>query len=303
MIGAPLPYVAAPVEDRAAAAEVAVAAAERWGLKIDLAAPLSAGMSIVYAGPSAVVRVARTTAPAAASHALAAALHDAEVPAPQALDGCAEDIDGFAATAWQRIRETRRPIDWEATGEAIRRVHDLPPAQLPAEYPLSRPQDFPWWSIDEMLAQVAGEIDASALDGLQTTIDASAQALAVLDTEQVVCHGDVHHNNVMMSGGGPVLIDWDLMCWSNPMWDHAFLLDYTRRWGGPAHAYDAFAAGYGRSYRGDADAEMVAELRNVVATLLRLRAGTHDPNAAAEAQQRLRYWRGDPSAPTWVAGS
>ena len=45
----------------------------------------------------------------------------------------------------------------------------------------------------------------------------------------------------------------------------------------------------------------IAELRLVAATLMRLRAGRHDPAAMPEAQRRLAYWRGDPDAPTWRA--
>jgi hypothetical protein len=33
--------------------------------------------------------------------------------------------------------------------------------------------------------------------------------------------------------------------------------------------------------------------------LMRVRAGATDALAAAEAERRLRWWRGDPSAPTW----
>ena len=65
--------------------------------------------------------------------------------------------------------------------------------------------------------------------------------------------------------------------------------------------YDAFARGYGRSMRGDPVTESLADLRLVAATLMRVRAGRTDPVAAAEAERRLRYWRGDPDAPVWTA--
>jgi hypothetical protein len=42
-------------------------------------------------------------------------------------------------------------------------------------------------------------------------------------------------------------------------------------------------------------------LRNVAATLMRVRAGRHDPAVRQEAERRLRYWRGDPDAPQWRA--
>ena len=77
--------------------------------------------------------------------------------------------------------------------------------------------------------------------------------------------------------------------------------DLTERWGGAPGLYEAFAAGYGRSMRGDDVAESVAALRLVAATLMRLRAGRHDEAARAEAERRLRWWRGDADAPPWQA--
>ncbi|MFP5488829.1 MAG: hypothetical protein ACLGHQ_11050, partial [Acidimicrobiia bacterium] len=59
-------------------------------------------------------------------------------------------------------------------------------------------------------------------------------------------------------------------------------------------------AGYGRSLVDDDLTRALAELRNVAATLLRVRAGRTDPAAAAEAERRLAYWRGDSDAP-WHA--
>jgi hypothetical protein len=53
--------------------------------------------------------------------------------------------------------------------------------------------------------------------------------------------------------------------------------------------------------RGDGQAEAIAELRLVAATLMRVLAGRRDPAARAEAERRLRYWRGEPDAPQWTA--
>ena len=110
----------------------------------------------------------------------------------------------------------------------------------------------------------------------------------------VVCHGDVHPGNVVMTTDGPVLIDWDLMSRAPAGWDHAPLMTWTERWGGAPGVYEAFADGYGRSLRGDPVAEGYAELRLLAATLMRLRAGRSDPAARIEADRRLAYWRGDP---------
>ena len=118
---------------------------------------------------------------------------------------------------------------------------------------------------------------------------------------RVVCHGDVHPGNVVMTDDGPVLLDWDLLCAGPPGWDHAMLLRLPI-WGWPARVVRR------RSRPGTAGRwptirrpSPIAELRLVAATLMRVRAGFADPLAAEEASRRLRFWRGDPDAPPWRA--
>ena len=79
------------------------------------------------------------------------------------------------------------------------------------------------------------------------------------------------------------------------------MMTWAEHWGGPPGEYDSFAAGYGRSLRGDEPAEAFAELRLVAATLMRVQAGMGNDAAMPEAQRRLRYWRGEHEAPMWRA--
>ena len=104
-----------------------------------------------------------------------------------------------------------------------------------------------------------------------------------------------------MTDDGPVVLDWDLMCTAPRGWDHAMLLTLAERWGGDSGVYPAFAAGYGESLADDVITRRFAELRNVAATLMRVRAGRTDPVARHEADRRLRYWRGEIDAPLWTA--
>jgi hypothetical protein len=46
---------------------------------------------------------------------------------------------------------------------------------------------------------------------------------------------------------------------------------------------------------------VIAELRLVAATLMRVRAARSNPSAKEEAELRLRFWRGDIDAPQWHA--
>ena len=79
------------------------------------------------------------------------------------------------------------------------------------------------------------------------------------------------------------------------------LLTWASIWGGDPMAYARFSEGYGQSLADDPLAVSLSIMRNVTATLMRLKAGRTDPAAADEAQRRLQYWRGDPAAPSWSA--
>jgi Ser/Thr protein kinase RdoA (MazF antagonist) len=291
-----LPFVArGPGEpgDVAAAARVAAA---RWGLP----APelLRVGMNGLFTAGDVVLRVARPSAPATAAVELAEVLAAAGVAVPPPAFGDAVAVGEQSVTAWRRLQPVEGAVDWREVGAMVARVHALEGDDLPAAYPLPPCESFPWWRFAELLAEVTPAIDPAARVGIEAAIARHGDWPERI-TSRVVCHGDVHPDNVVMTASGPVLLDWDLLCRGPAAWDHSMLLRITR-WGWPARWYDEFAAGYGRSFAGDALAESIAELRLVAATLMRLRAGRTDPAAMAEAQRRLAYWRDGAGAPRWV---
>jgi len=206
---------------------------------------------------------------------------------------------GLAVHAMVRERASGS-IDWAEVGSMVAQLHRLDPAEVAGCYPTPWCSSFPWWDFDVLLSDVASDLDPPALSGIERALARHRGWRDGVD-EVVLCHGDVHPGNVIPTEAGPVLIDWDLMCLGPASWDHAPLMTWTDRWGGEAGVYEAFADGYGRSLRGDQVAEALAELRLVAATLMRVRAGRTDPGAAEEAEQRLRWWRGDRDAPMWRA--
>jgi aminoglycoside phosphotransferase (APT) family kinase protein len=294
------PYVDRPVTDRDRAASVAADAAASWGLPEPRF--LRLGMNALFACGDVVLRVGSSTAPAAAAHALVSWLLDHDIPTVRPVEGLARDADGFAVTGWAAVREARRAVDWSEIGAIVRRVHALPLDEVPGDYPVPDPTTFPWWQFDALLADVGDDIDPAALAGLRAAVARHGGWRERVRRNTVLCHGDVHPGNVMMSGAGPLLVDWDLLCAASPAWDMA-VLTVGERWGRDPAEYDRFRAGYGPSADGDLDdlAHELGELRNVAATLMRVRAGRTDPAAAAEAAERLRFWRGDPDAPLWQA--
>lgn len=296
------PYVDRPVADVERALEAARRALAAWGAAREPEL-IRVGMNALFGvrGEPVVVRVGYATAPAAAAHALVGELVAAGVPTPPPIDGWATDIDGLAVTAWQRVRETRQAILWERVGAAVAALHRLPADVVPAEYPVPSPTAFPWWDFAALLADVGPDLDDVSRRGIEAAVERNAWWVHAVGEGAVVCHGDVHPGNVLVSAGGPLLTDWDLLCRAGPAWDHAALATWAERWGGDPEMYPRFAEGYGRSFADDPLTVALGELRNVAATLMRVRAGRRDAAAANEAERRLRYWRGDPDAPPWVA--
>ena len=296
---AELPFIAEPTGDLAVVSAAAAQGAQRLGLAEPHLLRISMN-GIFTAGDDVVLRVGRATADPRAVVELTEMLSSAGVRVPRCV---AEPItvDGFAVVPIERIHPTGQP-DWERVGAMVAAVHRLDPALVASIYPVPWCASFPWWQVGTMLCQVGADIDRYATRGLLAAIDEHLPRLAAaVDGPTVVAHGDVHTGNVLNDAAGPVLIDWDLLCRAPAAWDHAPLLRHAWPWGGDAGIYPAFAAGYGRNLAGDPLAESIAELRLVAATLMRCAAARTDPTAAAEAQQRLAYWRGDRAAPAWRA--
>lgn len=262
---------------------------------------LRIGMNALYECGDVVLRVGRPSAAGSEAIALAWRMLELGVPVPApAVDEVVEG-GGLVATCWRRVVTVPDPVDWQAVGRLVRRVHALASDELPAGYPVPSPVTFPWWDFDAIRDDVADDLDQLALAGLDAAIERHRDWIVLADTETVVCHGDVHPGNVLMTADGPVLLDWDLLCIAHPAWDHAMLLTLADRWGGDPEVYPAFAEGYGRSYADDGPGIAFAAMRNVAATLMRVRAARVDPAARDEAERRLRFWRGEADAPQWRA--
>ncbi len=290
-------YVDRPVSDLVAATQAATTAAGVW--RLDPPALVRAGMNVIFASGSVVLRVSSPTAPAEVSLELARFWQGCGVSVPHPVRDDVVHVDGLSVTAWERIDDEGTPIDWIQVGALVRRVHENDRSSLPPRVPLPSPTAFPWWDFELLLERAAPALDDAARSGLRETIERHSGWTEFDDV--VVCHGDVHPGNVLMQDGRPVLLDWDLLCLAPPGWDHGPMLTWADRWGGRAGEYEAFAGGYGRSLRDDPEAISIAQLRLVAATLLRVAASITNSAARAEAERRLRYWRGDPDAPPWTA--
>jgi thiamine kinase-like enzyme len=102
-----------------------------------------------------------------------------------------------------------------------------------------------------------------------------------------------------MQGDDVVLIDWDATCLGPPAWDHAALMTWPDRWGVAQNTYRDLARGYGADLSGTPVAQELATLR-LAPTINMIINGARHAVCAAEAKTRMRYWLGDPDAPTWT---
>ena len=281
-------------------------AAARWGLPVP--GLLRVGMNALFtAGPDVVIRVGKPTSDPQGAIRLAGVLSAHGVRTPRFVCDRPVVLGPLAATAieYHDQAASLSPLDWAEVGAMVARVHAVAPSEVDGFYPVPHCSTFPWWDLHGLLAEVNDLLDPPARSGLQAALHRHAgwydNWRSPGETGVVLCHGDVHPGNVLVTPDGPMLIDWDLLCTGPAAWDHAPLMTWTQRWGGEAGVYGRFAEGYGRSLRDDPAAEAIAELRLVAATLMRVRAGRVDAGAAAEAERRLRWWRSDPGAPPWRA--
>ena len=292
-------YVDRRVPDLSTAHSVAEDAARQFGLvEPEL---IRHGMNAMYRCGAVVLRVATPNAPAGLSIEFAEVLEDAGIPVAAPASDVVVEARGHSVTAWNHVGTNGAPIDWFTVGNIVSAVHELDPGLVPDGLPTPSPTEFPWWDHESLLDDVDDLLDHESRAGLTAAIDRHRGWRDWDAADAVLCHGDVHPGNVIMTDDGPVLVDWDLLCVAPPGWDHAPMMTWTQCWGGEPGVYEAFASGARESARGDRFGEAFAELRLVSATLMRLKVSRSVPSAAPEAMRRLAFWRGEPDAPIWQA--
>ena len=292
-------YVDRRVSDLAAATSAAHTAAGELGV----AGPdlIRHGMNAIFRCDDVVLRVATPNVPAEVSIRLAQTLIDIGVPIARPASGRVVEAHGHSVTAWEHVESSDDPIDWHAVGAVVRSIQRIDVDDVPDGVPVPSPVEFPWWNHELLMAEVDDLLDDGSRSGLRAAIDRHAGWRDWSTRAAVLCHGDVHPGNVIMTVDGPVLVDWDLLCRAPRGWDHAPMMTWAARWGGAAGAYSALASGAGWDATGDRFGEAFAELRLVSATLMRLKVARSTPAAMPEAKRRLAYWRGHDDAPIWQA--
>jgi Ser/Thr protein kinase RdoA (MazF antagonist) len=265
--------------------------------------PVRTGANHVFRAGDAVIRVAPQSADVSGQVALARWLASErfDVAAPLADPDL---IGGAKLSVWRYVdADEGHSIDFEQLGEVVARLHRVDRARLKDVVALPFCGDAPWLAVEQNLAtaEAANVVGADGLAALRRECVAlRGWQERAREEGLVVCHGDVHPQNVLMRGDRVVIIDWDAICVGPPAWDHAALMTWAERWGGPAQAYRDFARGYGADLRESPLARELATVRLLAPTINMIISGATDPACATEAQVRMRYWLGDPDAPPWT---
>src|SRR4051794_6229689 len=285
-------------------AAAALAAAAGWP------APelVRVGSNSVFRSGDAIIRVvADDGAASAATYALADWLGAYGVRVARPYPGrlhleCHDSVVRRSATAWERLEPAAGVADWTAVGAMMRQLPRLDRGSVPPGVTVPSCTSFPWWRFEARLAEVAPLVDPAASAGLTAAVEAHGDWVGRAGDPGawVLCHGDVHERNVVQTAGGPVVVDWDMLCAGPPGWDHAPLIAMVRHWGVDRAVYDRYAEGYGSDRRDEPLTASLAVLRAVAATLMRVIAEGPGREPDGEASRRLRFWRGDPQAPTWT---
>lgn len=288
--------------DETRTAEAATRVASGRGL-LGRVTLLRSGMNHVFRLGDIVLRVAPEEVGGQMHVELARRLLRAGLPAVPPL-GDAVVVDGLVVTIWEHIDQPPEvEIDYEQLGDAIARVHRLGPELLPSQFSVPWVGQADWLQLEAVYERAAAT-DVVDQDDL-AVLAAECQALADWQDRArgepgVICHGDVHPQNVLMRPDGRIaILDWDSLCVAPAAWDHAPLLTWEQRWGGAPGTYESFASGYGADLRGSSLAQFLARVRLLAPTLNKIVQGADDPERAAEARRRMRYWHGDPHAPPW----
>jgi Ser/Thr protein kinase RdoA (MazF antagonist) len=238
----------APEFTAAAAAQVLTHACEAVGMSASGATPIRLGENALFHLPleSVVVRIARTMSywPDAVNEVnVARWLSELAFPAAEVADIPQPiEVDRHPVTFWHFIpgRDGNRE-DIAVLGTVLRRLHSLPrPAtfRLPDENILGR--------VESRIASApVPSADQDFLLGYLRELRSELPHLS-FPLKPAPTHGDAHSENIRISDGRAVLIDFERFAWGQPEWDLAMTAtEYKTAGWWTENEYQRFVAAYG----------------------------------------------------------
>jgi hypothetical protein len=174
---------------------------------------------------------------------------------------CGQPVITFAGpvTAWPLLQPTDTPVDFGWLGETLRRLHDHPP---PAG--LRHQQTDPSVIRARLERYRSSSYADSIVIGECERLIADIEALRseVLPSLRLgLIHGDAYPANIVDTGSGPVLVDYDAAGIGPRYWDLAPTVVAHRRFGLPEDAVEHMLSAYGEDPRDDPALWAVVRIR------------------------------------------
>lgn len=193
-------------------------------------------------------------------------------------------VDSAVVTFWPLLHTVTSEIDWFWLGSTLRALHDSGDQASPRAVRTSRGQlqnrrdryatARPRREVIRMVDSVIAELHrcAAVLAGAPTAL----------------IHGDPYKVNILTTGAGPRLVDYDAAGTGQIYLDLAPPFVYARRFGLGRAELDRFVAGYGRDHSSDTRFRTVVRLRELGMVTYLLDNACHDDAINAELVSRLR---------------
>ena len=205
--------------------------------------------------------------------------------------------DGAAASVWPLLdTDGADTADWRWLGEVAAAVEQLPAASLAF-------RSDPVGRIIENLSVYEHWPAASpvALDLARTRLDEMRRLLEGIVTTAVVVHGDLHPRNVVVSRGGPILIDFDLAGVGLPNWDASIAALFLTHFGLRTTDFRQFIRGLGRDPRDDPTFSILTAVQELLCISYVMRRVAESAPAHEELARRIRRLEGRADTSRWHA--
>lgn len=218
------------------------------------------------------------------------------VPAARPAAGIAQplDIGGHPVTFWEWIPTDDGPSTPRELGDALRRLHALPPPRF------ELPRFDPLAGIDALLASTAS-VDPDLIAYLrdQCGFLKGAYRNLTFDLPSGPIHGDAHTANLMRSGGRAILIDFETFALGPREWDLTPTAVQRERFGLPEAHYRAFAEAYGLDVRDSPAYAIMRRIREVTITVWLRGVAARQRGALDEFGKRVASLRDERDGRVW----
>ncbi|MYW90014.1 aminoglycoside phosphotransferase family protein [Amycolatopsis rubida] len=279
------------------------AACDRAGLDAESATLLRLGENALYrlSTVPVVVRIARTMQywqQVGNEVAVAGWLADAEFPAVNVVSSLPQPLEvaGHPVTFWNLVDGRDAELDdVSMLAGLLRKFHRL---SRPSSFTLPMANIYDRVSRRLETASVPPADKKYLLDKFRELRQEADKLSYPLAPAPV--HGDAHIKNVMITGGKPLLIDFECVGWGQPEWDLAVTAtEYVSAGFWTGSQYSVFADAYGFDVTGWSGFDVLRQLQEIKMTTWLMQNVNESADIAEEFSDRMRTIRTGRSERPW----